>query len=314
MTCNRCSFVIAEQRRARHLTLVFQLTIMEVNVQVEVGKCDYLKCNIFIANQSKNTLKIKYLKAQLFNFAKSRRSNAFAHLDFAKKISDKEVIWSVNETKILVSDLEMPSKSYGVVFMEASLPMNWMPTFRGKSLHMSTKLRLELVTDNMIKKYLIPIKIEPLKIATKEPFETHSDNALQKSNPFLKEPNQGNKILALQGLSTPFYGRISDVNGEIAKVVLHKRHFQVGDPIIGIMDFRGISKSSRICAYFVVSLMAIEYWKNENSSIFTAHESRHETCLGTDFVSFTLDVPKSSTPTFSTHFCKSSLSLIPKPL
>ena len=144
---------------------------MDLNVQVEVGKCDFFKCHIFVLNDSKSTIKIKYLKAQLFNFAKSRRPNDFSDLEFIKKISDKEVLWNVIETKVLVSNLDMPSKSQGVVLMEECLN-NWMPTFRGKSLQMRTKLRLELITDK-IQKYLILINIEPLTLNAKTTFEAN---------------------------------------------------------------------------------------------------------------------------------------------
>ena len=187
------------------------------------------------------------------------------------------------------------------------MPKNWLPTFRGKTLQLTSKLKLELTTyQGKIHKYLINIPIEAMQQC--KTIENNSSGALRKTNPFLTDLPMKPKVSLVQELCTPFFGRISDANGEIAKVYIRKRHFRVGEPIVGILDFRETPKMSRICAKFAVSLATTETWKNqEDSDVSTVQATFQDVCYGTDLVSFTLDVPQNSTPSFSTEFCKYSL-------
>ena len=190
-----------------------------------------------------------------------------------------------------------------ILGFEAYLPKNWLPTFRGRTLQLTSKLKLELTTyQGKIHKYLINIPIEAMQQC--KTIENNSSGALRKTNPFLTDLPMKPKVSLVQELCTPFFGRISDANGEIAKIYIRKRHFRVGEPIVGILDFRETPKMSRICAKFVVSLATIETWKNqEDSDVSTVQATFQDICYGTDLVSFTLDVPQNSTPSFSTEFC-----------
>ena len=173
-------------------------------------------------------------------------------------------------------------------------------------------MKLELTTyQGKIHKYLINIPIEAMQQC--KTIENNSSGALRKTNPFLTDLPTKPKVSLVQELCTPFFGRISDANGEIAKVYIRKRHFRVGEPIVGILDFRETPKMSRICAKFVVSLATTETWKNqEDSDVSTVQATFQDVCYGTDLVSFTLDVPQNSTPSFSTEFCKYSLKKMKK--
>ena len=53
--------------------------------------------------------------------------------------------------------------------------------------------------------------------------------------------------------STAMNARISDNNGEIAKLFFHKRCLHPGSSIMGSVDF---SSASRICCQFLVSLIS----------------------------------------------------------
>ena len=114
--------------------------------------------------------------------------------------------------------------------------------------------------------------------------------------------------------NSTFYARISDANGEIAKLSLHKRHFQPGDNILGLVDFRDTPKTARICGQFSVSLVANETITkqddpesgddpnvNEDKSV---QGRTQETCFGTDTVAFNLPIPLEATPTFATPIRK----------
>ena len=113
--------------------------------------------------------------------------------------------------------------------------------------------------------------------------------------------------------NSTFYARISDANGEIAKLSLHRRHFQPGDNILGLVDFRDTPKT-RICGQFSVSLVANETITEQgdpesgddpNVSEDKSVQGRtQETCFGSDTVAFTLPIPLEATPTFATPIRK----------
>ena len=61
------------------------------------------------------------------------------------------------------------------------------------------------------------------------------------------------RIESMPSKSTAMNARISDSNGEIAKLFFHKRCLQPGSSIMGSVDF---SSASRICCQFLVSLIS----------------------------------------------------------
>ena len=61
------------------------------------------------------------------------------------------------------------------------------------------------------------------------------------------------KIESMPSKSTAMNARVSDSNGEIAKLFFHKRCLQPGSSIMGSVDF---SSASRICCQFLVSLIS----------------------------------------------------------
>jgi hypothetical protein len=93
--------------------------------------------------------------------------------------------------------------------------------------------------------------------------------------------------------------RISDSNGEIAKLFFHKRCLHPGSSIMGSVDF---SSASRICCQFLVSLISKETaLPNSAESIEhrTTQEAKLENCIGTEMVSFAVQVPVNAIPTFA---------------
>ena len=285
------------------MCLVF---IMDLKVQLDSASLELIKCQIILENNTAKNIKIKTLHGQLYNLIKVWKPQMLQPLDYLKKISEKEVIWDVTDNELISMNREITSKSQENLTFEIVLPKNWLPTFRGKTLQLTSKLKLELIAyQGKIQKFLINIPIEPMQPLMKT-IENNSSGALHKTNPFLSDLHLKPKVFLVQELCTPFLGRISDANGEIAKVFIQKRHFQVGDPIIGTIDFRETPKLTRICAKCVVSVVTTETWKNPDSDMSTVQATFQDICYGTDFVSFSLDIPQNSTPTFSTDFCKFS--------
>ena len=112
--------------------------------------------------------------------------------------------------------------------------------------------------------------------------------------------------------ATAFFARVSDANGEIAKLCLQRRHVEPGDTITGQVDFRETPQAARTCCQFSMSLIAVETFSpaQVDKSIpdeRTVVAGAHETCIGTDAVSYSITVPENAIPTFSTGACKVNL-------
>jgi hypothetical protein len=77
-----------------------------------------------------------------------------------------------------------------------------------------------------------------------------------------------------------------------------------------MIDFRDTPQAARICCQFSVSLIAVETFPHlavDQESIpdeRTVQSTMQETCLGTDAISFNVNVPDLITPSFATGFCK----------
>lgn len=107
----------------------------------------------------------------------------------------------------------------------------------------------------------------------------------------------------------PVFARISDSNGEIAKLLMMRTDVKPGDILCGFLDFRS---GNSVCTEYCVKLVAIEEVpegivpkmdkKKPNKSHFV--ESNYygtvsEVVLGLDTTSFDMAIPPLATPTFS---------------
>ena len=80
--------------------------------------------------------------------------------------------------------------------------------------------------------------------------------------------------------STAMNARISDANGEIAKLILQKRYLQPGSSIMGFVDFRSAPSASRTCCQFMVSLISKEKLPNSNSMLEPLAARLQDFCRG----------------------------------
>ena len=102
----------------------------------------------------------------------------------------------------------------------------------------------------------------------------------------------------------PIFTRISDPNGEIAKLNLMRSEVRPGESVYGLLDFRdGVAT----CTEFCVSLLALESVAKPVSAgkpdERVVHASCCEVVLGMDTTSFELHVPETVAPTFKTSIC-----------
>ena len=80
---------------------------------------------------------------------------------------------------------------------------------------------------------------------------------------------------------------------------------------MGFVDFRGAPSVSRICCQFMVSLISKEKLPNSKEIEHrTTKEATVENCIGTDMVSFAIQVPINAIPTFANDLGNKILYLL----
>ena len=84
--------------------------IMDLKVQLDFASLELIKCQIIVENNSAKSIKIKALTGQIFNLIKVWKPKIIQHLDYLKKVSEKEVIWDVTNTELISSHREINSK------------------------------------------------------------------------------------------------------------------------------------------------------------------------------------------------------------
>ena len=191
----------------------------------------------------------------------------------------------------------------GVLNFTEKIPPTWLPSFHGKFAHFKTKLCIELVTKGRqkVEKIWASIRVEPAHCPGNF-FEYYSPNSsaiLQRTNPFTPKEHYSEESHPgpTYGLRLcPIHARISDGNGEIAKISLPKSQFQPGNSIIGLVDFQGAPSGSRICCQLIISLVSVE--KSDSNQHRIVHKIEQENCFGTDALSFSIEVPHNATTSF----------------
>lgn len=237
-----------------------------------------------------------------------------------------ETLCEMTPAHVLLSDETVQPDSAGAVMLEERLPENWLPTYSGRFVHFKTKLRLEVMAkDGKMKIVWLSIRVYPPVVQFDSGKDGDSSVVLRRTNPFLPSTEDYQPVLYTPSLSsgldslggcssTAFFARISDANGEIAKLSLLRRHIQPGDSVVGLVDFRDTPAAARTCCQLSVSLVAVETFPpatvivdpgKQNtmpSSSRSIYATTCETCFGTDAISFNVCAPETATPTFTTGF------------
>ncbi|XP_067665114.1 RAB6A-GEF complex partner protein 2-like [Haliotis asinina] len=213
--------------------------------------------------------------------------------------------------KILFCDLRLSrgdSKSF--TFQDA-IPTDAPPSFRGQAVKYSYKViigtqRLENVT----KMLRIPFRVMVLYGLNDISVYNESEEYAP-SNPFLNNQQKENSVLdiALQVLSTvtarkaPHSYNITNARGRVAKFLLFKQAYKLGEDIMGIFDF---SDGTVPCVQYSVTLQSEEQIAEEcrrkpsQGTAITSYVKHQEMCLHTLRTNISIPLPLTASPGFIT--------------
>lgn len=215
-----------------------------------------------------------------------------------------------SKPKILFCDMRLdPGQAKTYTYRE-TIPTDAPPTFRGQAVKYSYKLTLGTQRLNHPTK-LIRIPFRVLVLHGLNDISVYMDSdEVQPSNPFLK-PRQENSVLdiALSILGTvtarngPHSYNITNSRGKVAKCIMFKQAYKLGEDIIGVMDFTDTTVS---CVQYSVTLQSEESIseecrkKSSQGSSLTSYVRHQEMCLHTAKSNFSIPVPLTATPSFIT--------------
>ncbi|NWT94617.1 RAB6A-GEF complex partner protein 2 [Pyrgilauda ruficollis] len=216
--------------------------------------------------------------------------------------------------KILFCDLRLdPGESKSYSYCE-TLPVDGPPSFRGQSVKYVYKLTIGCQRVNSpIKLLRVPFRV--LVLHGLKDYQFPQDEAVAPSNPFLEEEEGLKKDSRLADLATELLMvatsrrslhlyNISNTRGKVGTFCIFKTVYKIGEDVIGTFNF---SEGDIPCLQFSVSLQTEESIQEEfqrrrgQPVSFTMHARHQESCLHTAQSSFSLPIPLSSTPGFTTN-------------
>lgn len=212
--------------------------------------------------------------------------------------------------KILFCDMRLdPGESKTYTYRE-TIPADSPPSFRGQAVKYSYKLTIGTQRLNHPTK-LVRLPFRVLVLYGMNDISVYMDSdEVQPSNPFL-QPQKDNSVLdiALQILATvtarkaPHSYNITNGRGKVAKCIMFKQAYKLGEDIIGILDFSDCTVN---CVQFSVTLQSEEQIAEEcrkkasQGSAITSYVRHQDTCVHTLKSHFSVPVPLTATPGFMT--------------
>uniref|UniRef100_A0A8C7DZV4 RGP1 homolog, RAB6A GEF complex partner 1 n=1 Tax=Naja naja TaxID=35670 RepID=A0A8C7DZV4_NAJNA len=216
--------------------------------------------------------------------------------------------------KILFCDLRLdPGESKSYSYCE-TLPVDGPPSFRGQAVKYVYKLTIGCQRVNSAIKLLrVPFRVMVLQGLRGYPFP--QDEGVAPSNPFLEEAEGGTKRsshladLATELLTVATSRRslhlfsISSAQGRVATFCIFKTVYKIGEDVVGTFSF---SEGDTPCLQYLVSLQTEERVQEAfqrhraQTASYSTHARHQESCLHTARTSFSLPIPLSSAPGFST--------------
>ncbi|XP_065262650.1 RAB6A-GEF complex partner protein 2 [Emys orbicularis] len=216
--------------------------------------------------------------------------------------------------KILFCDLRLdPGESKSYSYCE-TLPVDGPPSFRGQSVKYVYKLTIGCQRVNSpIKLLRVPFRV--LVLHGLKDYQFPQDEVVAPSNPFLEEEEGVKKDSRLADLATELLMaatsrrslhvyNISNTRGKVGKFGIFKTVYKIGEDILGTFNF---SEGDIPCLQYSVSLQTEESIQEEfqrrhgQPVSYSTHARHQESCLHTARSSFSLPVPLSSTPGFTTN-------------
>ncbi|KAE8637041.1 hypothetical protein XENTR_v10003290 [Xenopus tropicalis] len=216
--------------------------------------------------------------------------------------------------KILFCDLRLdPGESKSYSYSE-SLPLAAPPSFRGQSVKYVYKLTIGCQRVNCpIQLLRVPFRV--LLLHALQNFQPPQEDEVAPSNPFLDEEGGGKKdsrlldsaveiLMALTSRRTLHQFNISNSRGRVGTFCIFKTVYKIGEDVIGTFSF---SDGEIPCLQYSVLLQTEEsvqeeYRRSRAQPVsVTTHAQHHESCLHSAGTNFSLPIPLTSCPGFSTN-------------
>ncbi|XP_062828748.1 RAB6A-GEF complex partner protein 2 isoform X1 [Anolis carolinensis] len=200
-----------------------------------------------------------------------------------------------------------------------TLPVDGPPSFRGQAVKYVYKLTIGCQRVNSpIKLLRVPFRVLVLH-GLKDyrfPQETDAVATVAPSNPFLEEEEGAAKkdsrladlatelLMAATSRRSLHLYNISNSRGKVGTFCIFKTVYKIGEDVVGTFNF---SEGDVPCLQYLVSLQTEErvqegFRRQKGApASFSTHARHQEACLHTARTSFSLPIPLSSPPGFSTN-------------
>ncbi|XP_072269738.1 RAB6A-GEF complex partner protein 2 [Pyxicephalus adspersus] len=216
--------------------------------------------------------------------------------------------------KILFCDLRLdPGETKSYSYTE-TLPLSAPPSFRGQSVKYVYKLTIGCQRVNCpIQLLRVPFRV--LLLYALQGFQPLQEDEVAPSNPFLDDDEISKKdsrlldsaveiLMAVTSRRTLHQYNISNTRGRVGTFCIFKTVYKIGEDVIGTFNF---SDGEIPCLQYSVSLQTEEsvqeeYRRSRGQPLsISTHAQHHESCLHTASSNFSLPVPLSSCPGFTTN-------------
>lgn len=216
--------------------------------------------------------------------------------------------------KILFCDLRLdPGETKSYSYSE-TLPLSAPPSFRGQSVKYVYKLTIGCQRVNCpIQLLRVPFRV--LVLYALQGFQPLQEDEVAPSNPFLDDDEVCKKdsrlldsaveiLMTVTSRRTLHQYNISNARGRVGTFCIFKTVYKIGEDVIGTFNF---SDGEIPCLQYSVSLQTEEsvqedYRRSRAQPVsISTHAQHHESCLHTASSNFSLPVPLSSCPGFSTN-------------
>lgn len=213
--------------------------------------------------------------------------------------------------KILFCDLTLsPGQSRSYTFDEV-IPTDAPPSFRGQAVKYSYKVIVGTQRHERATKMVrVPFRVLVLYGLNDISVYNESEE-IAPSNPFLHNQRKENSVLdvALQIISTvtarksPHSYNITNSRGRVAKFLLFKQAYKLGEDIVGMFDF---TEGTIPCVQYSVTLQSEEQISEEcrripkQGTALTSYVKHQEMCVHTGRTHINIPIPLTATPGFIT--------------
>ncbi|XP_052099381.1 RAB6A-GEF complex partner protein 2-like [Mytilus californianus] len=213
--------------------------------------------------------------------------------------------------RILFCDLKLAAGESKSFVYEDVIPVDSPPSYKGQAVKYSYKVTIGAQKFNQPTKLIrMPFRVMVLHGLNDISVYTEGEE-VSPSNPFLKPQQSENSLLdiAMQVLSTvtarkaPHSYNITNAKGKVAKFILFKQAYKLGEDIVGVFNF---TDGTVPCVQFSVTLQSEEQISEEcrkkpgQGTSVTSYVKHQEMCLHTAKTHVNIPIPLTATPCFIT--------------